>query len=284
MHALAAIAVGACAFAKPASRGVVLTTPPGAARSELAALPATFKIATFNVHRRPGDSITRAIQGDPALRDADLIVLQEVPAVGPCGAACVAAGELGMYSAYEPDIVVGDGTVGQAILARVPITSVRVIEMPAYADRKAALVGTVKVDHQIVTIYVVHLTDEISIDERLRQIRPVLDDARTVPTPAIVAGDFNTSANFIAHVFPIATGSAVGRFEALVRDYGFATPVAGSGPTFRVWPKKLDGIYTRGFQTSAFGTAHGEDISDHLAVWAVMTLHSSYVVLRGPER
>ena len=31
---------------------------------------------------------------------------------------------------------------------------------------------------------------------------------------------------------------------------------------------KLDGIYTRGFTTTAFATAHALDVSDHYAPWA----------------
>jgi endonuclease/exonuclease/phosphatase family metal-dependent hydrolase len=33
---------------------------------------------------------------------------------------------------------------------------------------------------------------------------------------------------------------------------------------------KLDGIYTRGFETVKFATADARNISDHLALWATL--------------
>jgi endonuclease/exonuclease/phosphatase family metal-dependent hydrolase len=266
--ALLAVAVVACGSHPPAERGIVLTSASHATDE----LPATFQIVTFNVHRRPGDSIARGIALDPMLREADLIALQEVRGRGDCGAACVAARELGMNAAYEPDFHLDDGTLGQALLTRAPIESTRLVTLPTYVSRNVALVVTVRIGGQRVTVYVVHLTDELSIDERLRQMTPVLEDARTSGTPVIIAGDFNTDAVFIGHKIPIVDGASIRRFEALVRSYGFDTPVADSGPTFRVLPMKLDGIYTRGFVTHRFGTAHGHDISDHLALWAIMSL------------
>jgi endonuclease/exonuclease/phosphatase family metal-dependent hydrolase len=263
---------GCISHAPPADRGIVLTmpaTPP----SDLS-LPATFKIVTFNVHRVTGDSIARGIALDPKLRDADLIVLEEVRSRGPCGAACIAAKELGLYAAFEPDHVLDDGVLGNAILSRVPLEDVHLVELPKYVSRNSALVATVRIGGQPVTLYAVHLTDQLSTAERLTQMRPILEDARKRTTPVIIAGDFNTSANFFFHNIPIRNGHAIARFEALLRSYGFASPTANTGPTFRVFPMKLDSFYTRGFDTHHFGTTHGHDISDHLALWAMMSLRS----------
>ncbi|HSD87183.1 MAG TPA: hypothetical protein VLB44_06695, partial [Kofleriaceae bacterium] len=33
---------------------------------------------------------------------------------------------------------------------------------------------------------------------------------------------------------------------------------------------KLDAIYTRGFAAKRFATAHAKDVSDHMALWALM--------------
>ncbi len=273
-----ALAIAACSHAAPADRGIVLTmaaTPP-----PTTSLPATLKVVTFNVHRVSGDSIARGIALDPRLRDADLIVLEEVRSRAPCGAACIAARELGLYAAFEPDHVLDDGTLGNAILSRIPLEAVRVIELPKYLSRNCALVATVRVAGQPVTVYGVHLTDQLSTAERIDQMRPILEDARARPTPVIIAGDFNTSASFVDHAIPVTNGKAIPEFEALVHRYGFASPVANTGPTFRVVPMKLDAIYTRGFATHDYGTSHGHDISDHLAVWAIMSLRSRSVAGR----
>src|SRR5690606_21911642 len=55
----------------------------------LAELPARFKVVTFNIHMEPGDKVAAAIAGDRELRDADVIVMQEVHRKGPgCSGAC----------------------------------------------------------------------------------------------------------------------------------------------------------------------------------------------------
>lgn len=256
----------------PADRAIVLTSPASPPRAS--SLPSTLEVATFNVHRVSGQEIARGIAHDPVLRGADVIVLTEMPGSRGCGPACVAGRELGMYSAYEPDFLLWNGTLGQAVLSRVPIESARVIELPTYVNRCAALVVTLRVAGKPVTIYAVHLTDQLATDQRLRQIRPVLEDARDLPTPVIIAGDFNLSASFIAHRIPVGDGSATPKFEALVRSYGFATPTTYSGKTFKTWPSRLDAIYTRGFATFGIGTSDGGGISDHLALWAVVALRA----------
>jgi len=121
-------------------------------------------------------------------------------------------------------------------------------------------------------VYAVHLENRLGVHDRRVQMTPVLDHARRQATPVIIAGDFNTSPfTWIAHVIPIPTGTQDDRFEELVRSKGFATPLAHSGPTHHHLWMKLDGIYTRGFTTEAFATATAHDVSDHLALWAVMT-------------
>jgi endonuclease/exonuclease/phosphatase family metal-dependent hydrolase len=268
----ALLVLGACSTYPPAEHAIVHNSPPQPTAT--ASLPSTFKLATFNVHRRPGESIARGISSDQALRDADLVVLQEVPNAGACGAACVAGQKLGMYSAYEQDFLYKEGTLGQAILSRVPLEAPRIIELPYYVNRNNALAVTVRIGDQPVALYVVHLTDELSVEERMTQLRPVLEDAARQPTPVIIAGDLNASVNFVRHKIWLPRRHAAERLEAFVRSYGFSTPVAGSGSTFRVVPSKLDGIYTRGFSTGSFGTAHGDDVSDHLALWAVLSLRT----------
>lgn len=264
------IAVAGCTHTAPAVSEVVLTS--ASSEDDPDTLPRTIKVVTFNVHRRNGDSIARAFAHDPVLRDADVIVLEEVRADADCSSACVAAHKLGLYAAYEPDWQLDGWSLGQAILSRAPLENTRVIELPKYLERNAALVTTVRIGGEPVTIYAVHLTVQLDVAERATQMLPILEDARARAAPAIIAGDFNAAASFVANAIPVPKPGAALKFEALVRRYGFATPMAHSGSTFRVLPMKLDGIFTRGFDTHAFGTARGRDISDHLALWAVMTL------------
>jgi endonuclease/exonuclease/phosphatase family metal-dependent hydrolase len=270
--ALATALFAACAHAAPRDVSIESTFP---AQASEAPLPRAFRIATFNLHGRGGDEVVRALAGDPALRRADLLVLEEVHGAGGCSVACAIARALGLHAVFEPEFVDRDGTDGVAILSRAPIDSAQVLELPYYdvhindEHRRAALVATLRVDGEPITVYAVHLTNRLTVRQRRRQIMPILEHASRQHTPVIIAGDFNTSPfTWIAHAIPIVTGTQDDRLEELVRSYGFATPVARSGPTSHYLRMKLDGIYTRGFSTRAFATAGANAISDHLALWA----------------
>src|SRR3970282_2399478 len=103
------------------------------------------------------------MRADRALRDADLIVLQEVPRWdATCSAACGAGKLLGYHAIYAPAHHADGRDVGVAILSRAPITSAQVIELPWHdvhfnAGRRAALAATIQHDGRPLTVYAVHL-------------------------------------------------------------------------------------------------------------------------------
>jgi len=238
-------------------------------------LPPDFRVVTFNLHGETGARVLAGMRADPALRDADLIILEEVHGHHGCSTACELAKALGFNGVYEPEFADRDGSDGVAIVSRAPIDSAQVIELPYYnvhvndEGRKAALAATLRVGGTPITVYAVHLTNRLTVIQRRKQMLPVLAHAAKQPTPVIIAGDFNTSPfTWIAHVIPIPTGTQDDRFEELMRAHGFATPVKDSGATSRYLSMKLDGIYTRGFTTKAFATARARDVSDHFALWA----------------
>ena len=269
------VVLAACAHGAPTDTAIETTFPDHAARQPL---PHQFRVVTFNLHGQPGDIIAKALQNDRALREADLIVLEEVHGHHGCSSACEIARAFGFHAVYEPEFADRDGTDGVAIVSRAPIDSAQVIELPYYnvhindERRRAALMATVRVDGQPITVYAVHLTNRLTVGQRRHQLEPVLAHASRQHTPVIIAGDFNTSPfTWIAAVIPVPTGTQDDKFEALLRAHGFATPLHHSGPTSRWLGMKLDGIYTRGFQTKRFATAHASDVSDHLALWADMS-------------
>jgi endonuclease/exonuclease/phosphatase family metal-dependent hydrolase len=103
-------------------------------------------------------------------------------------------------------------------------------------------------------------------------MKPILAHAAQHGMPIVMAGDFNTNPfTWIDHWLPIPTNTQDERLEELVRAHGFDTPVAASGATHRYVGMKLDAIYTRGFWTNRFDTDRVDDVSDHLALWALMT-------------
>ena len=275
---VAAVALSACTIAlqpNPKHVDVESTFP---ATADVTELPAQFKVATFNVHKEPGAKIAKAILADRELRDVDLIMLEEVPRWdASCSGACAMGKQLGMYAVFAPGHVEGKKDMGVAILSKAAITSARILELPwndvhLNAGRRIALVATLEHAGHPITVYAVHLENRLTTSDRRKQLLPVLEHAKQQHTPVIIAGDFNTNPfTWVSHWLPLPTGRNQSRkLEALVRSYGFDTPCADSGATHRYIGMKLDGIYTRGFTTKRFATAHAKDVSDHLALWATI--------------
>lgn len=266
------LAAGCMHHAIPADRSVELTAGPTATLPRHA-----LRVVELNTHGQPGHVLAEAFRSDAALRDADVIVLEEAHRIGErCSAACVLATELGYHAAYAPGHVQDDGTDGVAVLSRAPIRTPEVIELP-YVNvhvndgRRIALAATIDTADGPVTVYAVHLENRVTVAQRRRQMEPVLAHAATQHNPTIIAGDFNTSPfTWVGHLLPIPTGTQDDRLEELVRAHGFDTPLAGSGPTSHFMNMKLDAIYTRGFATLAYAVDRAQDVSDHLALWALL--------------
>jgi endonuclease/exonuclease/phosphatase family metal-dependent hydrolase len=248
-------------------------------------LPRQLRVATFNVHMEPAAKLLAGIKQDAALREADLILMQEVHrderGADPCSAACGVGKALGYFTMYAPGHAAGNGSDGVAILSRVPILSSEVLELPYFnvhynSGRRVALAVTVDVGGTPVTVYSVHLDNRLGVKQRRKQMIPVLEHAARRTTPVIIAGDFNTSPfTWFAHMIPFPTGTQDDRFEKLVRDYGFETPCRKSGATHTALGMKLDAIYTRGLATKTFAVGRAAYVSDHLPLWAVLEMPSS---------
>jgi endonuclease/exonuclease/phosphatase family metal-dependent hydrolase len=268
------LAPACMAHGLPADAHVEAIAP---ATPKAAELPHQMRVVEFNTHMERGEKIVDAISHDPALRDADVIILEEVHRSNlGCSGACEVGKVLGFYSVYAPGMANGDGDDGVAVISRAPITSAQVIELPHYdvhinSGRRIALAATIDRAGKPITVYAVHLENRITVAQRRTQMEPVLELAQKQTTPVIIAGDFNTSPfTWIAHLLPIPTGTQDDKLEADVRSHGFQTPVVASGPTSRFFGMKLDAIYTRGFRTTDFATARASDLSDHLAMWAIV--------------
>ena len=266
------LAAGCMNHPIPADRTIESTFP---TVPREASLPPDFRVVAFNVHMEPGAHIVKAFAADKQLRDADLIMMEEVHRVGTtCSGACELGRALGDYALFAPGHVNGDGTDGVAIISKAPILSAEVIELPAFnvhinGGRRIAMAATLLVAGAPVTVYAVHLENRLSVADRRTQMTPVLLHAQAQHNPVIIGGDFNTSPfTWLAHLIPILTATQDDRFEELVRSHGLDTPVSESGATHRNFAMKLDGIYTRGFATTRFATTDGAGLSDHLALWA----------------
>ncbi len=170
------------------------------------------------------------------------------------------------------------GSLGVAILSRRPLADLESIELPFFhvrfnAGRRVALAATIDLDGTPVRLYSVHLDNRLNPGQRIRQLAPVMDAAAAWDGPAVIAGDMNTSPFvWLGHVVPVPAGVQDDRLERYVRGRGFTTPVVGSGATHKWLSMRLDAIYTRGLGVVAHEVEHGVRHSDHLPLWADLTL------------
>ncbi len=253
---------------------VARTTPSATAP---AGASAALRVVTFNVHRISGAALTRAVLADEQLRNADIILMQEVYKSNDCSPACEVAAALGMHSMYAPGHGAQAGSDGVAILSRTPLRDAHVIELPDNfvmfnGGRRVALAAFTTIGATPVQLVAVHLENRISVAKRRAQLAPVLQFAKQTDVATIITGDMNTSPFTWAGgilPFPARQGR---HLEDLARSAGFDTPVVNSGPTTPWLSMKLDAIYTRNVRVLHHGVAKHVTASDHYPLWAELEL------------
>ncbi|HVS79626.1 MAG TPA: endonuclease/exonuclease/phosphatase family protein [Candidatus Paceibacterota bacterium] len=169
------------------------------------AIPKTFNFATYNAHfaKRPRE-IAEAINLCPALKECDMIALQEVEAYPDETAPRIEtiARLCGYHSLYAPAREQKrrgrTGTHGLAILSRHKLEDIDVFELPRYelgpkTRRRICMTCKVSLGSETVRIYNAHLDTRITAEERIAQLEPIVRDASRFPGEKIViAGDINT--------------------------------------------------------------------------------------------
>jgi endonuclease/exonuclease/phosphatase family metal-dependent hydrolase len=243
--------------------------PRYAGRAEAAAVdrePEAIRIVTFNVRlARCIDGAAAALSTHEALREADVVVLQEMSAPGAAEIARV----LGMHHVYYPGTTrIETGDFGNAILSRWPILDDHKIVLPHQNPltgvQSIAIGGTVAAPGGALAVYSVHAsTAVVSLRARLDQYATVLDDAaaRHHPrVPVIIAGDLNTLERW-----------SVPRVRSAFRVRGFDHATASIDDTadYFFGSLLLDHVFARGFDVRGAGTVRTE-ASDHRALWTVM--------------
>lgn len=229
---------------------------------EPAAMPAAgaagpLRIVTFNVkYARRVDSAIVVLESEPSLRGADLIMLQEMDALGTERIARA----LGLGYVYYP-ATVHRGTrsdFGNAILTRWPVVSDAKILLPhrgrVSGTARAATAATIRVGDRLVRAYSVHLGTpaEIGMRSRRDQILTVLADAEGYPQ-VVVGGDMNNHG-----------------LGNVVRDHGYQWPTE-RGPRTSLLGR-WDHLFLKGFHAVGgveTGTVrNNRGASDHRPVWA----------------
>lgn len=279
---------------------------PGTAMVDAVPAP-TLLVTTYNVHRIASEDLLQAFLDTPQLQNADIVLLQEVYKSDECSPACYVANALGRHALYAPGHGVDDGehSDGVAIISKQPLAHAEVIELPdnhvvVNGGRRIALYAQAQWGARAVHVYAVHLENRINSSARRAQLLPVLQHARALvdrenaaaaqaaraqplvnrwgvrpPNPraaqrstVVIAGDMNTSPfSWGLHLLPWPKSQTTA-LETLVREYGFDTPVVGSGSTHQHLNMRLDAMYTSGADVRDFGVDRSNGASDHYPLWA----------------
>ena len=243
--------------------------------------PSELKIVSYNIRWRAGDKLTeisKALKSGDVLAGAAIIGLQEVDRnknrTGHANTARKLADDLGMnYAWAAPPQAKGnkEEETGVALLSPYSLSDVKRIVLPHEGPggrRRVALGATVKIGDTSLRAYSVHAENRIPIDERLDQLRAVLDDLDQYPknTPAIILGDFNT--------WEVTAGD---KTRKLFGHVGFTTPFTDDTPTYftKVLIRielKLDWIWLRGLTFEKHGIDRSIKVSDHWPLWTVVKI------------
>jgi len=249
-----------------------------------AASPAAIKIISYNIRWRGGEDLRKLIElfkTDREIGRADIIGLQEVDRnkkrTGNQNTALQMAEALGMYYAWtapppppaKEDKKPQEEETGVAIMSAYPLTDLQRIVLPNEGPggrRRVALGATVKIGETSVRVYSVHAEIRISNVKRLEQLKAVIDDAQINHAKVervVVLGDFNT-----------ITGKDVGETSELFTTAKFNTPFTNNLTTWKTFilEFKLDWLWLRGLQATAFGIDKKVGLSDHWPLWAVVTM------------
>jgi endonuclease/exonuclease/phosphatase family metal-dependent hydrolase len=218
----------------------------------------TLRVVSFNIeYALRVDSAIAVLAGDPALRNPDVILLQEMDEK----ATRRVADTLGMSYVYYPSVFrfKTRRDLGNAILTRWPIVEDRKIVLPHLSrivhSQRAATAATIRVGEALVRVYSLHLGTMAGLAPAARrdQLQAILTDARRYRR-VVIGGDLNDP--------------GIGR---IALDMGYTWPTQRGPSTTRVG--RLDHILLKAFESpdsAAAGTVlDNRGASDHLPVWAV---------------
>jgi endonuclease/exonuclease/phosphatase family metal-dependent hydrolase len=244
------------------------------------AVPATLRIATFNVHFADDvDNLAAQIASSTYLATADVLFVQEIRRYTsePSSRAERLATALGMTWVYAPAHTVDNGGVhGVAILSRFPLAGAQVRQLPYFdqinTEQRIALRADVMLDGVALPAVDVHLDTRLAPADRIYQLDPALHD---VADRMIIGGDLNTLPwVWVDSAVPLmSTNAVVGQEQAKIVDDFFAQNHFEKAVDFDVdttrapgFSLRLDDLYARELPVLAGAVEH-VDGSDHWPVW-----------------
>jgi len=272
LAALAAAAGIGCASAKnyldPA--GPFYEFRREAAPRAAASASGPLRVVSFNIAY--GIEIDRALEvlgGAEALRDPDILSLQEMDAPGVERIAKA----LRLNAVYFPSGVhpKHGRDFGCALLSPWPLVEPRKLTLPHGARgsglRRSVTIATVLRGVERIRAYAVHLPSPMAVSggSRAEELRVLARDAAASPDPVVIAGDFNSHDK-------VAELERAG-LVWLTRGLGATTRVDVLGvPLARLG---YDHVLVRGLRLASGDSVLGivrdnHGASDHLPIWAVV--------------
>lgn len=236
-----------------------------------------FTVVSLNMAEETDtETVLRSLRKIDPMGGAEVFLLQEVlhSESDPRTIAVSMARELGYSMVFAPGDEVEPGVMrGNAVVSRFPMSNPEIIPMEAHTLRfknrcRVALGVTLQTSFGPMRVFNLHLDSRINRDQRLRQLRPVLESASSFKGPTIMGGDFNTAnVLWIGHVIPLPyLRSQVPAVRKMLQSHGFSTPFENTGRTFSYLPVKLDWIFLKQLQSLDAGV-EPIPFSDHRGLW-----------------
>ncbi|MEO5510857.1 MAG: endonuclease/exonuclease/phosphatase family protein [Longimicrobiales bacterium] len=223
-------------------------------------VPDTIRIVSYNIEFAFKVDSAIVVLADPLLRNADIVLLQEMDAHG----AERIASALGMHHVYYPATkhMRTGRDFGNAVLSRWPIRSDAKILLPHLAaigeSRRIATAATIEIGEMQIRVYSAHLgtVANINADQRTEQFETLLADAAPFDR-VIIGGDMNDP-----------------DIGSVARDRGYAWPTAREPRTAKIG--RLDHVFLKGLapaRENGSGTiVDNHHASDHKPIWALAIL------------
>ena len=223
------------------------------------------KVVTWNIKlSQEIDAAVAELVGAEALRDADILLLQEMDEIG----VEAIAQSLKYNYVYFPASVNTrhNRNVGNAILAKWPITEAKRLllpfENPVDKEKRVAARAVLAVDGREVVVYSVHTeTVWLGQTKRMAQFDTILEDINDRDRHVVIGGDFNTT--LPSSVTKLEKRFTQAGFDRISTDIGATFQLSGLGLT-------LDHIFTKGLSVQVVKTTEETAASDHLPVAATL--------------
>jgi endonuclease/exonuclease/phosphatase family metal-dependent hydrolase len=253
-----------------------LQEPSAAEASAAAASPtgSRLRVVTFNISGAPDfDRLGELVARDIDTRDADVLLLQELPNGATTASLVELGSKIGLPFAHCAERHVGAPSLG--ILSRRPLQDLEILYLPRFdlgyrSRRRIAIAATLSFGGDAVRIFNVHLDTRIRLGDRIFQLKPVVDRALASPR-AVIGGDVNTIRSLPVMLpwipLPFPGFSQAPGLDAHMKSLGFETPhenVPWTGPL----RMRLDAVFGRGLRAGRAGTVFFPGLSDHVAIWS----------------